>query len=83
MMREMGRILAAFVVAASLLTLASFEASAVFVCSAIGWGGRGTARDVDLNEARRVALRRCYYAKPVAAPCKIEKCFVPAPRPPR
>ena len=57
----MGRTLAAFVVAASLLTVASSEASA-WVCFATGLGSSGTARAYDIIDAK---LRRCERNSPV------------------
>ena len=60
----MGRTLAAFVVAASLLTVASSEASA-WVCFATGLGSSGTARAYDIIDAKLVALRRCERNSPV------------------
>jgi hypothetical protein len=54
----MGRILAAFVVAGSLLTLASSEASA-WVCYATGFGSSGSARAYSIIDAKLFALRRC------------------------
>jgi len=60
----MGRTLAAFVVAASLLTLASSEASA-WVCYATGLGSGGYARAYDIIDAKLFALRRCERGSPV------------------
>ena len=60
----MGRTLAAFVVAASLLMLASSEASA-WVCRAIGLGSSGYARAYDIIDAKLFALRRCERNSPV------------------
>jgi hypothetical protein len=54
---EMGRILAAFVVAGS-LTMASSEASA-WVCYATGFGSSGSARAYSIIDAKLFALRRC------------------------
>jgi len=54
----MGRILAAFVFAASLLTLASSEASA-WVCRAFGLGSSGSACAYDIIDAKLFALRQC------------------------
>jgi hypothetical protein len=59
----MGRTLAAFVVAASLLTLASSEASAC--CYATGLGSGGFARAYDIIDAKLFALRRCERNSPV------------------
>ena len=61
---EMGRTFAAFVVAASLLTLASSEASA-WVCYATGLGSGGYARAYDIIDAKLFALRRCERGSPV------------------
>src|SRR5262245_66517697 len=60
----MGRTLAAFAVAASLLTLASSEASA-WVCFASGLGSRGYARAYDIIDAKLFALRRCERRSPL------------------
>jgi len=60
----MGRTFAAFVVAASLLTLASSEASA-WVCYATGLGSGGYARAYDIIDAKLFALRRCERGSPV------------------
>jgi hypothetical protein len=60
----MGRTLAAFAVAASLLTLASSEASA-WVCYATGLGSNATARAYDIIDAKLFALRRCERNSPV------------------
>jgi hypothetical protein len=60
----MGRTFAAFVVAASLLTLASSEASA-WVCYATGLGSSGFARAYDIIDAKLFALRRCERNSPV------------------
>jgi hypothetical protein len=54
----MGRILAALVVAASLLTLLSSKASA-WVCYATGFGSSGSARAYSIIDAKLFALRRC------------------------
>src|SRR5262249_12226292 len=61
---EMGRTVAAFVVAASLLTLASSEASA-WVCYATGLGSGGDGRAYDIIDAKLLALRRCERNSPV------------------
>src|SRR3982074_328984 len=53
----MGRTLAAFAVAASLLTLASSEASA-WVCFATGLSSGGWGRSYDIIHAKLFALRR-------------------------
>ena len=60
----MGRTLAAFAVAASLLTLVPSEASA-WVCYATGLGSNGTARAYDIIDAKLFALRRCERNSPV------------------
>jgi len=60
----MGRTVAAFVVAASLLTLASSEASA-WVCYATGLGSGGYAHAYDIIDAKLFALRRCERNSPV------------------
>jgi hypothetical protein len=54
----MGRILASFLVAASLLAAASSEASA-WVCRATGLGSGGFARSYSIIDAKFWALRRC------------------------
>ena len=54
----MGRTLASLLVAASLLTLASSEASA-WVCRAVGAGSGGWARSPNIIDAKIGALRRC------------------------
>jgi hypothetical protein len=69
---EMGRTFAAFVVAASLLTLASSEASA-WVCFATGLGSGGVARAYDIIDAKLFALRRCERNSPVPV-CTILWC---------
>jgi hypothetical protein len=68
----MGRTLAAFAVAASLLTLASSEASA-WVCYATGLSSSGTARAYDIVDAKLFALRRCERNSPVPI-CTILWC---------
>ena len=60
----MGRTFAAFVVAASLLAVASSEASA-WVCFATGLGSSGRARSYDIIDAKLFALRRCERNSPV------------------
>jgi len=69
---EMGRTFAALVVAASLLTLASSEASA-WVCFATGLGSSGRARAYDIIDAKLFALRRCERNSPVPV-CTILWC---------
>jgi hypothetical protein len=61
---QMGRTLAAFAVATSLLTLASSEASA-WVCFATGLGSSGYARAYDIIDAKLFALRRCEHRSPL------------------
>jgi len=60
----MGRILAAFVVAASVLMLAPSQASA-WACFATGLGSSGFARAYDIIDAKLFALRRCERNSPV------------------
>ena len=60
----MGRFLASLVVAASLLALASSEASA-WVCQATGVGSAGWARNYSIIDAKLMALRRCEHHSPV------------------
>ena len=69
---EMRRILAAFVVAASLLAVASSEASA-WVCFATGLGSGGYCRSYDVIDAKLFALRRCERNSPVPI-CTILWC---------
>jgi len=66
---QMGRTLAAFVVAASLLTLASSEASA-WVCRAIGLGSSGY---YDIIDAKLFALRQCERRSPLPV-CTLVWC---------
>lgn len=68
----MGRILASLLVAASLLTLASSEASA-WVCRATGVASSGWARSHSIIDAKLVALRRCERHSPVPI-CTILWC---------
>lgn len=68
----MGRILASLLVAASLLTLASSEASA-WVCRATGVASGGWARSYSVIDAKLVALRRCERHSPVPI-CTILWC---------
>jgi hypothetical protein len=68
----MGRILASLVVAASLLSLATSEASA-YVCRATGVGSSGWARSYSIIDAKIVALRRCEHHSPVPI-CTILWC---------
>ena len=69
---QMGRTLAAFVFAASLLTLASSEASA-WVCRAIGLGSSGYARAYDIIDAKLFALRQCERRSPLPV-CTLVWC---------
>jgi hypothetical protein len=68
----MGRSLAAFVVAASLLTLASSEAAA-WVCRAVGLGSSGYARAYDIVDAKLFALRQCERHNPLPV-CTLVSC---------
>ena len=68
----MGRTVAAFVVAASLLAVASSEASA-WVCFATGLGSGGYGRHYDIIDAKLFALRRCERNSPVPI-CTILWC---------
>jgi hypothetical protein len=72
----MGRTLAAFVVAASLLTLASSEAAAR-VCRAVGLGSSGYARAYarayDIIDAKLFALRQCERRSPLPV-CTLAWC---------
>jgi hypothetical protein len=68
----MGRTVAAFVVAASLLAVASSEASA-WVCLATGLGSGGYGRSYDIIDAKLFALRRCERNSPVPI-CTILWC---------
>jgi len=68
----MGRTLAAFVVAASLLTLASSEASA-WVCRAVGLGSSGYALAYDIIDAKLFALRQCERRSPLPV-CTLVWC---------
>ncbi len=54
----MRNTLAAIVVAASLLSVASSEASA-WVCRAVGIGSGGYGRSFSVIDAKLIALRRC------------------------
>jgi hypothetical protein len=62
----------AFAVAASLLTLASSEASA-WVCVAAGLGSSGYARAYDIIDAKLFALRRCERRSPLPV-CTLVWC---------
>ena len=68
----MGRTFAAFVVAASLLTVASSEAAA-WVCRAVGLGSSGFARAYDITDAKLIALRQCERHSPLPV-CTIVSC---------
>jgi len=68
----MGRILASLVVAASLLSVATSEASA-WVCRAGGVGSGGLARSASIADAKLRALRRCEHHSPVPV-CTILWC---------
>jgi hypothetical protein len=68
----MGRTLAWLVLAASLLSLASSEASA-YVCRATGVGSGGWARSYSIIDAKLIALRRCEHHSPVPI-CTILWC---------
>ena len=68
----MGRILASLVVAASLLSVATSEASA-WVCRAAGLGSGGSARSYSIVDAKLLALRRCEHHSPVPV-CTILWC---------
>ena len=69
---EMGRILTAFVVAGSLLTLAPSEASA-WACFATGLGSSGFARAYDIIDAKLFALRQCERNSPLPV-CTVLWC---------
>jgi hypothetical protein len=68
----MGRILASLVLAASLLSVASSEASA-WVCRAVGVGSGGWGRSASIVDAKLQALRRCEHRSPVPV-CTILWC---------
>ena len=70
--RKMGRTLASLVIAASLLSLASSEASA-YVCRATGVGSGGWGRSYSIIDAKLIALRRCEHFSPVPI-CTILWC---------
>jgi hypothetical protein len=69
---NMGRIIASFVVAASLLSVASSEASA-WVCRAVGIGSGGWGRSYSVIDAKLIALRRCENYSPLPV-CTILWC---------
>jgi hypothetical protein len=68
----MGRILASLIVAASLLPLATSEASA-YVCRATGLSSSGWGRSPSIIDAKLFALRRCEHYSPVPV-CTILWC---------
>ncbi len=68
----MGRIIGAMVVAASLLAVASSEASA-WVCLATGIGSGGRASSYSIIDAKLWALRRCERHSPLPV-CTILWC---------
>ena len=68
----MGRILAALVLAVSLLSVASSDASA-WVCRATGLGTGGWGRSVSVVDAKLWALRSCERRSPVPV-CTILWC---------
>jgi hypothetical protein len=68
----MRRILAPLVIAASLLALASSEASA-WVCQAAGVGSAGWGRNYSIIDAKLIALRRCEHHSPLPM-CAILWC---------
>jgi hypothetical protein len=70
--KQMGRSLAAFVVAASLLTLAPSEAAA-WECRAAGLGSSGYARAYDIVDAKLFALRQCERRSPLPV-CTLVWC---------
>ena len=68
----MGRILASLVLAVSLLSVASSDASA-WVCRATGLGSGGWGRSVSIVDAKLWALRSCERRSPVPV-CTILWC---------
>ena len=68
----MGRILASLIIAASLLSVASSEASA-WTCRATGLGSGGWGRSYSVADAKFQALRRCERHSPVPV-CTILWC---------
>ena len=68
----MGRILALLVVAGSVLSVASSEASA-WTCHATGLGSGGSARSYSIIDAKLFALRRCERNSPLPV-CTILWC---------
>ena len=68
----MRHTLASLVVAASLLSVASSEASA-WVCRAVGLGSGGYGRSFSVIDAKLIALGRCENYSPVPV-CTIRWC---------
>ena len=68
----MGRLLGALVLAASVLAVASSEASA-WVCFATGLGSGASARSYSIIDAKIWALRRCERGSPLPV-CTILWC---------
>jgi hypothetical protein len=68
----MGRLLGALILAASVLAVASSEASA-WVCFATGLGSGASARSYSIIDAKLWALRRCERGSPLPV-CTILWC---------
>ena len=68
----MGRLIGAFVLGASVLAVASSEASA-WVCFATGLGSGASARSYSIIDAKLWALRRCERGSPLPV-CTILRC---------
>jgi hypothetical protein len=68
----MGRLIGAFVLGASVLAVASSEASA-WVCFATGLGSGASARSYSIIDAKLWALRRCERGSPLPV-CTILWC---------
>jgi hypothetical protein len=68
----MRHTLASLVVAASLLSVVSSEASA-WVCRAVGIGSGGYGRSFSVIDAKLIALRRCENYSPIPV-CTILWC---------
>jgi len=68
----MGRLLGALILAASVLAVASSEASA-WVCHATGLGSGASARSYSIIDAKLWALRRCERGSPLPV-CTILWC---------
>jgi hypothetical protein len=68
----MRHTLVSLVVAASLLSVASSEASA-WVCRAVGIGSGGYGRSFSVIDAKLIALRRCENYSPIPV-CTILWC---------